>query len=128
MNGFSRFVYFSYSAAGDGPAGFDRPGLFYCTGWGIAACDGSGGRTPDSGDLVSIFSLPAYSEHDTEQSVDRQVAVLDWLLGQVIRTDPDAQIDIIGFSLRWRRGDALGCPEQPVIYDRLTRARAGHDR
>jgi hypothetical protein len=57
------------------PAAGDQPSSFLCTGWGVEACDGTGGW-PESGNLKSLFLLPKYSPKDTEQPIDRQVAAL----------------------------------------------------
>ena len=80
------FAYFSYGAANKYP----NRGQ-YCSAW-------ANGCT-SSGDLVVLFSSPTYAPNDTHLSIEWQIDVLDWLLGQIIQRDPLAQIDIVGFSL-----------------------------
>jgi len=90
--GFYQFVYFSYAAA----TSYQR-GELMCRGWGDASCTSD--PNADLGDLASLFLSPEYEDADTKISVDRQADALDWLIGQIIKQDPLAIIDIIGFSL-----------------------------
>jgi len=87
--GISNYVYFSYGAA----AGMEN-GDLYCGGWGPASCSET-----SLGELSSLSLTPVYNREDTTLSVDLQAEALDWLLGQVVLHDPQAQIDLIGFSL-----------------------------
>jgi hypothetical protein len=81
-------VYFSYAAASAAAANAPR-----CVGWGLEACD------PD-GNLVSLSLPPVYAVQDTRASApDDHAATLGWLLGQIVRQDPQARIDLVGFSL-----------------------------
>jgi len=85
--GLSKFVYFSYSAA-------SYRNTRFCEGWGPNGC------VPGSfGELSSLHLYPEYAEEDTELSIDLQAAALNWLIGEIVRIDPQAEIDLVGFSL-----------------------------
>ncbi|MFN8636310.1 MAG: kelch repeat-containing protein [Chloroflexota bacterium] len=45
------------------------------------------------------MATPVYTVGDTQQSVDIQVATLDWLIADLVTSDPKAQIDLVGYSL-----------------------------
>jgi len=87
--GVNRFVYFSYSAAWH-----MQVGDLYCSGWGDNGCS----RTV-LGDLSSLDQIPLYEVSHTQLPPDQQAKALDWLLGQIVKADPSAQIDLVGFSL-----------------------------
>jgi hypothetical protein len=88
--GISNFVYFSYSAAH-----FHRSD-WYCLAWGgPSACTSQHA----GGDLVSLEVLPMYSSSATHLSLKDQADVLDWLLRQIMKRDPLAEIDLVGYSL-----------------------------
>ena len=85
--GMINFVYFSYS-------GVSLSNPRFCDGWGKDGCaEGTFGQ------LSSLELSPEYSESDTHLSVDSQADTLDWLIGEIVRVDPDAEIYLIGFSL-----------------------------
>jgi hypothetical protein len=92
--GIRNFVYFSYQT----PIYVDDTLItgLYCEGWGPNPC--SNGL---AGDLTSLFLTPIYSEIDTQQRIEYQVEVLDWLLNQIVEqsTCPTARIDLVGYSL-----------------------------
>lgn len=87
--GVNRFVYFSYSAAWH-----MQVGDLYCSGWGEAGCS-----RKTLGDLSALDLNPVYSVEHTKLPPDRQAEVLNWLLTQIVKADPSAQIDLVGFSL-----------------------------
>jgi pimeloyl-ACP methyl ester carboxylesterase len=89
----SHFVYFSYGAAND-----QQLSIFYCNGWGADACTG-GKDFSDIGDLKDLERTPVYTKKDTRKPIDQQVDVLEWLRGQIVQRDQNAQIDLVGFSL-----------------------------
>lgn len=82
-------VYFSYSAARD-----DLLSIFYCNGWGSDGC--SGGQV---GDLRDLGLAPVYSDDDTHRPVDQHADVLEWLIDQIVKREPLAEIELIGYSL-----------------------------
>lgn len=86
----SHVVYFSYGALDT---------QYFCQAWGPAACSGTGNGNPGSENLSNLPLSPAYSPSQTKIAPSLQSAVLEWLLGQIIKRDPSASIDIIGYSL-----------------------------
>lgn len=74
-------VYFSYSATAK-----DN----FCLGW-------KDGCTADM-DLSYLYLFPVYGKPDTHLKITHQAETLKWLIGQVIKKDLAARIDIIGFS------------------------------
>ena len=89
LNGINNFIYFSYAAAANYIIGD-----LYCTGW-----ENGCSPTGDLGDLSSLYLSPIYDSEDTHLQISLQADALDWLIGQIVKKDPYAQIDIIGFSL-----------------------------
>lgn len=75
------FVYFSYSATAK---------TNYCLGW-KDAC------TPAQ-DLSYVNLFPIYGVIHTHLKITHQAETLKWLIGQIVKKDPSAKIDIIGFS------------------------------
>lgn len=86
-SGVSRFVYFSYSAANHYP----NRGM-YCLGWAVGLDCFSGNTDPTTMKAV-------YTPDDTKLPIDHQADVLDWLLNRIVAFDPEAKIDLVGFSL-----------------------------
>lgn len=86
--GVNHFVNFSYHAA----VALQR-GELYCIGWGSVGCSRGDGNLP-SLDLRAI-----YDASDTQISIDKQADAMNYLVGQIVRQNPSANIDIIGFSL-----------------------------
>lgn len=85
--GMTNFVYFSYS-------GVSLSNPRFCEGWGKDGCaEGTFGQ------LSSLELSPEYSKDDTHLSVDLQADTLNWLIGEIVRVDQDAEIYLIGFSL-----------------------------
>ena len=82
----SHFVYFSYSAQYH-----SQIGDLYCSGWGTSGCS-----TTTLGDLSVLNLSPVYTGNDTKIAINLQSDVLDWLLGQIVKRDPNAQIDLVG--------------------------------
>ena len=68
-------------------------GELYCAGWGNAGC------STGNGNLPSLYLPPIYDPSDTQISLDPQANAMNYLVGQIIRVDPNAQIDIVGYSL-----------------------------
>ncbi len=97
-----RFVYFSYSAARH----YQEDGL-YCLGWGsgggliTGGCETYIGTGPvEPADNLAVLSAwPEYDESDTHLSLHLQAEALDWLLGQIVSHDENAQIHLVGYSL-----------------------------
>lgn len=84
----SNIVYFSYGAA----AGY-QVGDLYCVGW----KDGCSSEV-ELGDLSYLYLFPNYDLEDTHLPISMQAKTLEWLIGQVIKKDAVAEIDLIGFS------------------------------
>jgi hypothetical protein len=53
----------------------------------------------DSDDLTELSLPPIYSSSDTHIKIDQQAPVLEWLIGQIIKRDPAADINLVGHSL-----------------------------
>lgn len=87
----SHVVYFSYG-------GLDTQ--YFCQAWGGAgACSGTGTSNPGSEDLSNLTLSPAYTSDKTKVAPSLQSAVLEWLLGQIVKRDPSASIDLVTYSL-----------------------------
>ena len=55
--------------------------------------------TGDLGDLSELYLPPIYDSGDTHLPISDQADALEWLIGQIVKKEPTAQIDLIGFSL-----------------------------
>ena len=90
------FVYFSYGAA---------YGSQYCLGWAYPLdtpakpCKDLSPGSQSQPDLNELTINPLYTEEATHLPIEQQSQALDWLIGQIVRVDPSAQIDLVGFSL-----------------------------
>lgn len=90
--GLNKIVYFSYAAATAG----SRAELM-CAAWVDPACHIGPGQ--QAGDLASLYLSPVYSVEDTKVDIDKQADALEWLVGQIVKQDAEAEIDLLGFSL-----------------------------
>jgi len=89
-----QFVYFSYSAMNNWPDFVP----IRCGGWGVV--DGTTVSNCDTSlDLIELHDNPVYTDDDTHQPIVEQANTLNWLIDQIGRRDPEAQIDLISFSL-----------------------------
>ena len=46
-----------------------------------------------------LFLTPVYMKADTRLAINLQADTLEWLISQIVKKDPAAQIDLVGFSL-----------------------------